>query len=364
MMPCLHDDKTHFRSLDLPAAHYTDLSRSDITVLTEILTHAPDPSKPMYRASYEEIVKSQIAKLPYNLVSKLPWLSTFCTLHHKIIPLPVVGLLKALQYEVNVAAEEVWAPLLEKCVLNVEQNHMLNTLEDLGILWLKPDEFQAKYHRPPKDDHRKEMLSKCGACTLASIGGDRNAMIALGAFFIGRSAPSIWKKSKRLLWMEAWIRNSLEDSEQEDAVVEMWQLGRELRKVRKEYGGGGRDYVDGAVEQALAGERMSEHHYFEAEVNESGGWHEELTANEVFDIPANPFDDGEEGEDLISVHGGSGGYVDKNIRLPYAASSIYSRNPDEPSGSHEVGSSKYRDVESELLSLYQYSRPRESRGVG
>lgn len=315
-MPFLHDDETHHRTRNLPAAHYTDLSSADIALLTAILNHAPSSSKSILTSSYETIVRAQIATLPPHLLSKLPWLSTFCTLHHKIIPLPVKSLLKALRHEIDVAAEAVWTPLRERGALNAEQKHLLATLEDLSSLWLSQDAFEAKCQRPPPSELASRTGAKCAACTLACIGGHREGMIALGAFFIGRTAPRIWKKSKRILWMEAWIRGSLDEEVEEVAVREMWRVGSALRKVRKECEGKGREVVDRAVGQAGAPQS----------VQTESGWHDELTANEVFGVPANPFeyDDGEQ-ERLVELRGQFRG----DMRLPYAASSIYSRSPED-----------------------------------
>jgi hypothetical protein len=336
-MPCTHDT--------MPPARYTELSHSDINLLTEILNHAPQSPSRIYKRSYEEIVRSQIARLPSHLLSKIPILSTFCSLHHKIISLPMVGILKAFQYEVDFAAQQLWAPLQDKGVLTPRQNDLLTSLEDLSIIWLSIEEFQVKYKRPPSVEQKSRTATKCAACALARIGGDQEAMIALGAFFIGRTSPKIWRKSKRILWMEAWLQNSMEEDSAKQAVEELWQLGKELRRLRKEYTEVKRE----GIEEVSKDSHQSNVLHPRIEMNSNPGWHADLTANEIFDISEDPFDGILDSQAQLEESDDCSGKV---VHLPYAASSIYSQEPGDSFRGYGAGSIRYRYVESEILSLY------------
>lgn len=129
---------------------------------------------------------------------------------------------------------------------------MLSLVEELNCLWTPPESKQRRHH------HRKLSAmfgygsAKCGGCILAQIGGSEDVLVALGAFFIGRVKETIWKSSKRILWIEWWIRDAADNDEGDRAVQRMWELGVEFRELRKKASVGERSYVDQYVQHARA----------------------------------------------------------------------------------------------------------------
>ena len=244
-------EKQHHRRWRVPLYDYTELSQTDIADLTGILSHAPRPQTS--GSIYEEVVRKLISNLPSHLRSKIPWVSTLCSLHSKMNPSPIVSLFKALRREIEDCLPAAWEPLRAQGLLSSEQAEMLTVLEDLSALWLQADEFNMRFGRSretkPACHYQK---NKCAACILAHIGGNADDLVAMGAYFVARVSTNIWKRSKRIMWIEAWIRDSVEAHQQQHAIERMWQLGTELRGLRKKARGsdGKQAYVDGYIEMA------------------------------------------------------------------------------------------------------------------
>ncbi|KAK3725435.1 hypothetical protein LTR37_000405 [Vermiconidia calcicola] len=369
------------------AQNYTDLSRQDISSLTKILSHAPKRPRSVNGASYQNMVRDLITKLPSHLRNKLPWVSTLCSLHNKMNPLPVVSIFDALKHEIDGSTAEIWIPLRDQGKMNNDQAEMLTVLQDVSSLWLRPTPVNRSEKKRPAYEY---CSNRCAGCMLARIGGDVKAVTALGAFLIGRLDAKIWQRSKRILFVEAWIRNAVPDAEEEDAVISMWQLGIELGRVRKAAVVEDRPYVAEFVEQARAERSPSRKSPSQDEKAQATGsirtsqvqnsrvdeWLEEVTVDDLFN------DEGEQpplGEGLrISsspspagfVHGPASVVRDRPYgELPYTASSIYSNHsgglketvsPNRSArSSWEYPSS--HDTESELLGLYQHSTVQGSR---
>ena len=210
---------------------YTDLSSTDITLLTSILSHAPKHSSSL-RSMYEDVVRRRIAQLPSHLQNKLPWLAPACSLHRKVNSPVVASVFNTLKREIEVCIPWVWGPLYFRGSIREQHDDLLTKLEDLSGLWLKPEAFEAKYHR--KQSTYEYQSNKCKACMLAQIGGKVDVVTALDAAVIGRVKPGMWKRSKRILWIEAWVRDLAEEGQEDSAVRKMWKLGEELREVRKD----------------------------------------------------------------------------------------------------------------------------------
>jgi hypothetical protein len=365
-MPSSHHSRRHHHSKRSQPSGYTELSRSDIQLLTEILSHAPTSSTSTY--AYEQIVHELVDKLPSHLRNKLPWLSSSCKLHDKIASLPITSIYKALQYETDLCTRQVWSPLRGKGVLTAEQCDLLTTLEDLSALWIPEEAFEARYHRQQQSKPAYVYSStKCAGCQLAKIGGRTQALIALGAFFIGRVKPKIWKKSVRILWIESWLRASVDRSQSKEVVLKMWRTGSGLRKLRKEHGGSDRDYVDEFVEEAQTEtahgrprHRRNAGHDHAADVGAKAqeevpidGLGPDLEADELFEGAGSPLENADgfvSTEDLLGIPDDD---IPRDVQLPRFASSIYSRAVDDD-GEHE-SRGHGRSTESELLSLYNHS---------
>lgn len=213
---------------------YTELRPTDIALYTQLLSHAPKRPRSITCDTYEHVVDRLISNLPSHLRSKIPWLSSFCTLHHRMNPLPVIGILRSFQHEIDEHLPALWIPLCTQGSLNEEQADLLTALEDVSALWLRPEAFELKFLRSQRARPKHPYQSNgCGACVLAHMGGNLEVLVALGGFLLGRLKTNLWKRSKRIMWIEQWIRGSVEDHEEEWAVEEMWALGEELQALRK-----------------------------------------------------------------------------------------------------------------------------------
>lgn len=146
---------------------------------------------------------------------------------------------------------EIWSPLQRQSALIADQAKMLTLLQDMTSLWNPPKEQRQKHSLARSlSVTRGHSSTKCSACILAQIGGNEQLLIALGAFFIGRVHSSIWKRSKRIQWVESWVRDTVEDDIVDQTIRKMWQLGIELRELRKNTKVRDRSYVNEYVERA------------------------------------------------------------------------------------------------------------------
>ena len=253
-------------------------------MLTKILSHAPKQRNSPNANSYERIVRVQTSKLSAHLRAKIPWLSTFCSLHSKINPWPVNSILEWVKDEIDKCLPAIWSPLRTQRKLNEEQQRMLIIVQNLRCLWTPSESQQTKNRQRKPSISFGYGSAKCGACVLAQIGGNGDAPIAIGAFFIGRVRESLWKSSKRIIWIESWIRDAVEDSQADQAVRKMWQLGIGLRKARKNANTGDRSYVNEYVAEARASEQgQNQKQPIQTDPFADSNWlNQDATADDVF----------------------------------------------------------------------------------
>jgi hypothetical protein len=285
----LQDQSRHHvrssRRNDRLIREYSDLTTGEIRLLTKILSHAPKQRNSPNANSYERIVQEKTSRLPSHLRARIPWLSTFCSLHSKIVPWPVKSILEWLKDEIDTFLPEVWSPLRTQRKLNEEQQRMLIVVENLRCLWTPSESQQTKsrQHRPSISFGYGS--AKCSGCVLAQIGGNGDVLIAIGALFIGRVRGMIWKRSKRIVWIESWIRDAVEDSQADQAVHMMWQLGMELREVRKKANASDRSYVDEyAAEARAADQGQAQKQPTQTNPFDDSNWlDQDVTADDLFD---------------------------------------------------------------------------------
>ena len=368
----MHDQKAHHRRSDGIVYDYTDLTTAEINMLTKILSHAPKQRNSTLVRAYEQIVRDQTTKLPSHLRTKIPWISSFCSLHNRINPFPVNSVLEWLKDEVDRCVPEVWSPLQRQNAFNADQSEMLILLQDMSSVWNPPSEKKKKHGLARSlSVSRGPSSTKCTACILAQIGGNEQWLIALGAFFIGRVHSSIWKRSKRIQWAESWVRDAVGDDKADQTVRKMWQLGIQLRELRKNANVTSRSYVDEYVEQARSfnhDQPQKRPHREDATVRHQGdgGWLSQVAAaDDLFDHneqqPAtadDPFDDENTWKQLQpSMQDESeppaGPTADIEVdteasRLFRVPSSIYSQD----SGWSQASS---HDMETQLIDLYRHS---------
>ena len=364
----LHDEKHHHhhhrRRSNKILPEYTELTAADIALLTQILSHAPRQGSSTLLESYKLIVGEQMSKLPPYLRTKIPWISSFCSLHNKINPFPVNSILEWLKEEVEHYIPQVWCSFRREKLFNEEQMKLLSVLEDLSVLWNATNQSKKSKGRASRMGlSHSHGTAKCSACILARIGGNAQALLALGAFFVGRVHSSIWKRSKRIMWVESWIRGAVDDNQEDQAIRKMWQLGMELRSMRKKAPIVDRAYVDEFVEKARAAEHDSEtplnlvrpSQPLADDHRNVADWLAQATADEVFE-------DEEVWQQLQPAQtSGPTSRAERNddsafefeedleaSQLFRASSSIYSQRS-------EWSQPSSHDTESELIGLYQHS---------
>lgn len=221
-----------------PPREYRDLSKTDIEVLAPILDALPDPDA-SNASTYRQVTKQMISDLPSHLRAKIPQVSTFCSLHHKLNPMPIIDLLQAVQKELTPSSLRTWDGV---------EDLPFTTLQDVNAIWTKPDDFRKLFNRSPSIRFSYEG-HRCAACRLACIARNTEAMIALGAIMIARLDPRNWKKSKRILWFEVCLEGCIQWRQDEQSAVEvMWKMGVALSKGMSKKGE--RPWVDGYVAEA------------------------------------------------------------------------------------------------------------------
>lgn len=187
---------------NFPPQVYTDLRRADLHVLAPVLATEPGCS-----TSQDKETKELISTLPSHLRSGVPWLSTFCSTHRKLNSLPIISLWKAIVSELDVEVVEVWS----QSTLTRLQSHFINRLA--RISW-------------------PSQTSKCEACSLSSLAGDNDLLIALGAVTLATLSPRNWDKSKRVFFLQGLLRGRANPGHASGSIQKMRELGSQLRDIR------------------------------------------------------------------------------------------------------------------------------------
>lgn len=244
----------HHHHNKFPPRDYTDLSKTDIALLAPIFAPLPTPETSA-AATYRLRTKKLITELPFHLQAKIPKLSTFCSMHHHLNPMPVIDLVRVVQREVAPEALQTWTDTKEL---------PLTMLRDVNSIWTKPT-----YSNTSQSTCFVYQSNKCAACHLAVLARSPDALIALGAITIARLNPKNWKKSKRILWFEEWLTQCVEWRQDDKTSVEiMWKAGVQLSQgmeAKKDGDGDERPWVDEYVAMATAPPSPSSTRFEDAE---------------------------------------------------------------------------------------------------
>ncbi|KAI6883189.1 hypothetical protein KC360_g5106 [Hortaea werneckii] len=190
---------------NFPPVEYRDLTRADISLLAPIL--AVDPIE---ENSPNQTTKHHISQLPSHLLATIPWLSTFCPHHRKLNSLPIISLWNAMRDEVLRELATVWTNV----DLSPAHAHFIDRVRHFP-------RFNQKPHR-----------GRCAACSLASMAGDNDLLIAAGAVMSATLSQRNWRKSKRALFLQGMLGGRVSASHAEGPVVKMLQLAAEWREIR------------------------------------------------------------------------------------------------------------------------------------
>lgn len=224
-----HEHHRRRRTHNFPPQEYNDLTRTDITLLAPILL--PQTAKES-RSEYEKAIKKRIADLPAHLQCKHPLMSSFCSLHSKISPLPIVSLFTSFREEVEDGITRTWLPLVESKQLSAQKAEIVEIVQQLAVLWLGPSAFTQRYGKEPRRALAKIKLSKCAACTLAMMAADFQTQVSMAGLFIGKVNQGIWDSSKRIMWFLEWTAARMPESRREESKRLIWEIGKKFRLTR------------------------------------------------------------------------------------------------------------------------------------
>ncbi|KAI7213296.1 hypothetical protein KC333_g6652 [Hortaea werneckii] len=192
---------------NFPPVDYRDLNRADIFLLAPILAVEEAPKA----ASPDQTSKHQIAQLPSHLQATIPWLSTFCRHHRKLNSLPLISLWNAIRDEVPSELATVWTNV----DLSPAHAHFIDRIRNF-----------------PCFDPHQVSRRRCAACSLASMAGDNDLLIAVGAVVLAGLGRRNWGKSKRALFLQVLLGGQTFASHAEGPVVKTLQLAAEWREIR------------------------------------------------------------------------------------------------------------------------------------
>jgi hypothetical protein len=239
------------RTSKFPPQDYTDFTHTDISLIAPLLL--PRTVNEV-RSAYEKRVKKGISALPPHLQSKLSLLSSFCSMHSKLTPGPIISLFNSLREEIEDDVPKTWGPLVEREQLSSQKREMVEIVQHLAVLWLGPKVFHARFEKEPRRALLKEKPTKCCACTLVAMAGDFQTQVAMAGLFIGRINQKMWESSKRIDWFLEWTSARLPRSRREDAKSLIWEIGKKFRMTRLGAEGAGRSKKKPNLEAEEEGE--------------------------------------------------------------------------------------------------------------
>lgn len=229
-----HHHHRRYRAHNFPPRVYSDLTRADILLIAPILL--PKTAKET-QSEYEKRVKKRISELPAHLHCKHPLISSYCSLHSKISPGPITSLFNSLRAEIEDEVPYTWGPLVENQQLEAMKSNLVETVQNLAVLWLGKKAFGERYGKGPPLSLAQLKPSSCAACTLVLMATDFQTQVAMAALFIGRVDARIWHSSKRIAWFLEWTAARMPGSVREDSKKLIWEMGKKFRlnRIGSEY---------------------------------------------------------------------------------------------------------------------------------
>lgn len=225
-----HSHRPHRRrAQNFPPKEYTDLTRTDISLIAPILLPKTEGET---RSEYEKRIKKRINELPVHLHCKHSLMSSFCSLHGKLTPRPIISLFNSLRSEIEDEIPDTWGPLVRTKQLESMKRGIVQTAQNLAVLWLGQKAFTERFGDDPPLALSKTKASSCAACTLVMFAADFQTQVALASLFIGRVNPRTWSSSKRIAWFLEWTAARMPESVREDSKKLIWDVGKKFRLTR------------------------------------------------------------------------------------------------------------------------------------
>jgi hypothetical protein len=227
---------------------YKHLTQSDIDYLTQILSHQPPPHSSQL-ATYKSLTLAQIQSLPPHLLrnshgppatgvaSLFPkprhqGLHYTCPVHTHLPYRLQRSLYRVLRHDIATA--------LPASLAEVARHHegaatIFRQLREASTMFLADAEYLEAWGTLPPPERERDrgrwapQKDGCAACVLARIGGDERLVTALRTGVLSRLRDGM--ESKRLSWLESWMRG-FEDGD--TLMEESNQLAQEIRQSKKQ----------------------------------------------------------------------------------------------------------------------------------
>lgn len=225
-----HSHRRHrHRAQNFPPKEYTDFTRTDISLIAPILLPKTEAET---RSEYEKRIKKRINELSAHLHCRHSLMSSFCSLHSKLSPRPIISLFNSLRSEIEDEIPDTWGPLVKTKQLESMKRGIVQTAQNLAVLWLGQKAFTERFGDDPPLALSKTKASSCAACTLVMFAADFQTQVALASLFIGRVNPRTWNSSKRIAWFLEWTAARMPESVREDSKKLIWDVGKKFRLTR------------------------------------------------------------------------------------------------------------------------------------
>ncbi|KAI9721242.1 MAG: hypothetical protein M1812_002403 [Candelaria pacifica] len=207
-----------FSSQKIPFS-IADLSKSDISLLTQILSLPPSANKgTLTRRQTTQASSTLVSSLPKHLRAPIPYqhrIVTFISKHVPSMPPSTLAPLCPTHSTMNTQlihsiftclALEVGIRLNTLTVhmhLYPEQETFIHSLRELHSLWLAPEVYKRTFLESPPAKWSYE-TSRCEACMLARIGGDADMICKLKVALVSR-LRSNHREPLLVRWVDGWL---------------------------------------------------------------------------------------------------------------------------------------------------------------
>ncbi|KAL9079464.1 MAG: hypothetical protein Q9157_001673 [Trypethelium eluteriae] len=252
-------DGSRQKRFSKPLRRYNNLSESEISLLTRVLSNAPSQNllrtSPRYE-TYVNITQEMIQALPSVLTTPPPTKHLFglfttdnnqcmvkdprridgrpfrglCDMHSRLQCPLTHSILRFVLDEIT-----CYMPRLFELPFEPECQSLFEVLINVTSLYLRPVDFEKLWGRPPSQGWERQK-NRCAACILARIGSDADVLVGLSAVYRARVREETYDFHLRASWYDEWIRAHA-GHDGENLVEKSHALGsvmkRVVRKARK-----------------------------------------------------------------------------------------------------------------------------------
>jgi len=202
-----------------------DVSTNDMHLLTAILSDSPPIYTPIGDVLwhiYMSATQTSIDTLPRHLQHNSRFiergLDRFttaegravvgqpCRLHGKLRPHLLLDIMDYITLEIEVRIPRLLRKLKANNLLSSIQEKSFEILQLVPAMWNAPERY-ARVYRYHVDSQWARQEDLCAGCILARMGGEPQVLTALRGGLMGRAEAVKLQGSKRLAWVESWIKH-------------------------------------------------------------------------------------------------------------------------------------------------------------